>query len=350
MDQYTVYFMLQQLAALTEETDREQVEVLLARLLQALLQPHHLAIWRLVDHMGETKIAPMISCKPDDWQQQRLEELDSLQLCAPSQSPDWYESALDERQMLCRTDGNGGEWRLWPLGGKHGLSGLIELHLPQPMQTEQQAVLAQTIRIAANHLDLIDDAQHDTLTGLYNRKTFDHYFSALLNWHTNTGDDSGSPQRRQPRTDSNGWVGVIDIDHFKRINDQFGHLYGDEVLLLTARLLAKSFRFSDRIYRFGGEEFIIVLNPTDACSAHQVFERFRQEMENARFPQVGQVTVSIGYTRIRTNLSTSDVIGEADEALYYAKGNGRNQLWAYETLVDQKKLIPKDTVTVIDMF
>ncbi|MDQ5887135.1 MAG: hypothetical protein QG667_422, partial [Pseudomonadota bacterium] len=162
MDQFSVYFMLQQIATLTEENDREQVEVLLGRLLQALLNPHHLCIWRQVYHMGETKLAPMVMIQPDGWTQQRLEELESPQLVVPGQFPDWYGLAVEERQTVERTDGNGGEQRLLPLGGKHGLSGLIELHLPQAIQVEQLALLQQAIRLVANHMDLLDDAQHDT--------------------------------------------------------------------------------------------------------------------------------------------------------------------------------------------
>ena len=122
------------------------------------------------------------------------------------------------------------------------------------------------------------------------------------------------------------------------------------MLLLTARRLRNSFRFCDRLYRFGGEEFVAVLNPTDAESAHQVFERFRSDMQNALFPQVGKVTVSIGYTRIRANRSASDILGEADEALYFAKGNGRNQLWNHETLLSDGRITPKETVTQIDFY
>ncbi len=350
MDPFSVYFMLQQLATLTEETDREEAEALLARLLQALLRLRNLQVWRLVQHVGETKLAPMVSTGPAGWLQNRLEDIDPQQLLRPASSPDWYARAIDDRDTVYRPAADGGEQRLLLLGGRHGLSGLLELDLVELMQVEQLAMLQQAIRLAGNHLDLLDDAQHDTLTGLYNRKTFDRYFSQMLNW--NSQADNGTPgfHRRQYRPNSASWLGIVDIDHFKRINDNYGHLYGDEVLLLTARRLRNSFRFCDRLYRFGGEEFVAVLNPTDAESAHQVFERFRSDMQNALFPQVGKVTVSIGYTRIRANRSASDILGEADEALYFAKGNGRNQLWNHETLLSDGRITPKETVTQIDFY
>lgn len=350
MDLFSVYFMQQQLANLTEETEQEQVEVLLARLLQALLGPHQLHIWRVAMHMGKTKLAATVTIDPQGWHQQRIEDMDGDQLLTPVDSPDWYELALYEQHNVARGGEDGSEHRLIPVFGIHGISCLIELHLAKRLETEQMALLNQAIRLVGNHLDLLEDAQHDTLTGLYNRKTFDRYFSQLLQWEANP-DSGGHPnKRRQTRPDSHCWLGIIDIDHFKRVNDEFGHLYGDEVLLLTSRLLQRSFRFCDRLYRFGGEEFVIVLNPTDEQSAHEVFERFRVEMQKATFPQVGQVTVSIGYTRIHAGHTASAVLGEADEALYFAKDNGRNQLWNYETLVAEGKITPKETITQIDLY
>ena len=84
------------------------------------------------------------------------------------------------------------------------------------------------------------------------------------------------------------WLGVIDVDHFKRVNDNFGHLIGDEVLLLLSRLMRTCFRFHDRLYRFGGEEFVAVIRCESEDDALQAFERLRQACEQYNFPQVGQ--------------------------------------------------------------
>jgi diguanylate cyclase (GGDEF)-like protein len=129
------------------------------------------------------------------------------------------------------------------------------------------------------------------------------------------------------------WLAVIDIDKFKRINDNFGHLFGDEVLLRVAEVMKKTFRASDKLFRFGGEEFIVLLRFVTAENAHLVFDRFRQAVEHHEFPQVGQVTCSMGYIQIDPSLSPAEILGRADEALYFCKGNGRNQINRYETLV-----------------
>jgi diguanylate cyclase (GGDEF)-like protein len=143
------------------------------------------------------------------------------------------------------------------------------------------------------------------------------------------------------------WLAVVDIDHFKMVNDRFGHLYGDEVLILVANILRSSFRSHDRIFRFGGEEFVVLLRSTSLSTAHKVFNRFRKNVEDYYFPQVGQVTVSVGFVSAE-NGSPVEVLGRADQALYFAKENGRNQVRYYDDLVAagllQTKQVSNDDV------
>jgi diguanylate cyclase (GGDEF)-like protein len=117
------------------------------------------------------------------------------------------------------------------------------------------------------------------------------------------------------------------------VNDRFGHLYGDEVLILIANLLQSSFRAQDRVFRFGGEEFVVLLRPTTLEHAHRIIDRFRSAVETHVFPQVGQVTVSVGFVSINAYDSPVVTLGHADQALYYAKSHGRNQACHYEALV-----------------
>ena len=126
---------------------------------------------------------------------------------------------------------------------------------------------------------------------------------------------------------------MIDVDHFKRVNDTFGHLFGDEVLLRMGELIRKTFRHSDRLFRFGGEEFVVILNAVDESLAYASFNRFRLSVEQHEFPRVGKVTCSIGFTAVSPLDVPTDVVGRADEALYHAKEHGRNQVCCYERLV-----------------
>ena len=202
------------------------------------------------------------------------------------------------------------------------------------------------LQVFSNYVQIIEESERDTLTGLLNRRTFDKNIGRLLSESREAGGDvpireeAAIPRRRDGARAENRWLAVLDIDHFKRINDKYGHLYGDEVLLLLAGLMHRSFRNNDNLFRFGGEEFVVALDPTDDDGARVVLERFRQSVEGYNFPQVGKVTVSIGYVRIGSQDAPATLFGHADEALYYAKHHGRNQVCSYEMLLDEHKLAP----------
>lgn len=188
------------------------------------------------------------------------------------------------------------------------------------------------LRIHRNYLELLNENQHDRLTGLLNRKTFDDKVVKVIE------PASGLRQRAGDR----GFLAlaIVDIDHFKRINDSFGHLYGDEVLLLFARLMTQIFREDDLLFRFGGEEFVILLKTPDAGVCARILNRFRAAVESYAFPLVGTVTTSIGYTEITGEAAYAPVLDQADRALYYAKQHGRNQVHRYEQLIEEGKIQP----------
>jgi diguanylate cyclase (GGDEF)-like protein len=97
--------------------------------------------------------------------------------------------------------------------------------------------------------------------------------------------------------------------------------------------MRQSFRFDDQLFRFGGEEFIALLQPTEEQFALATLERFRTNVEKQIFSRVGRITVSVGFSALMPNDTPTDVIDRADEALYYAKRHGRNRVDCYETLV-----------------
>ena len=205
-------------------------------------------------------------------------------------------------------------------------------------------VLPLLLDIYHNFLDLLHDNQHDLLTGLLNRKTFNNRIGAVL---------ARLPHglRKTDQTAERYCLAILDIDHFKRINDNFGHLYGDEVLLMLSNMMKESFREGDALFRFGGEEFVILLKDVDTTQAHQIVDRFRVTVESKAFPQVGRVTVSVGLTAIQPDELPPQIIDRADRALYFAKGNGRNQVCIYETLVKEGHLTaPEVSLGSIELF
>ena len=127
---------------------------------------------------------------------------------------------------------------------------------------------------------------------------------------------------------------MVDVDHFKMANDTFGHLYGDEVLILIVNQLQASFRTQDRVFRFGGEEFVVLLRATTLDNARRIIDHFRSNVASYQFPQVGRVTVSVGFVSLSPYDSPVVTLDHADQALYHAKTYGRNQACHYNELVE----------------
>ncbi|MBN2869881.1 MAG: diguanylate cyclase [Campylobacterales bacterium] len=119
---------------------------------------------------------------------------------------------------------------------------------------------------------------------------------------------------------------LIDIDHFKDVNDRYGHLVGDEVLKTLAKILTVSVRKSDVVARWGGEELVILLPDSELASAVKLAELLRQKIEKHEFPSVGRVTCSIGVVQWREGENTDTLFHRADEKLYVAKEGGRNRV------------------------
>lgn len=252
-----------------------------------------------------------------------------------------YPSLVDsiaERRSHIEQVNEAGEHVLWlPVWLNDKVSSCIELVSPAPYSKEAMHVIEGILSVYRNYQSILDYSERDSLTGLLNRKTFDEKFSRLLAASVPEGTPQGEERRHHHASGIGHWLAVVDIDHFKRVNDQFGHLYGDEVLILVANLLRSSFRAQDRVFRFGGEEFVVLLRGTTLQDARKIFDRFRANVEKHEFPQVGQVTVSIGFASISAE-SPVVILGHADQALYYAKEHGRNRVCYYDELVSSGEL------------
>ena len=234
----------------------------------------------------------------------------------------------------------------FPINVDRRVLGVLEVVCGTPLATEELDTAEGFLGLYRNYLSLLDYSERDTLTGLLNRKTFDENLGKILQG-LSAGDlslagDSTAPPRRRQNDEGKHWLAVVDVDHFKRVNDQFGHLYGDEVLLLLARIMRQSFRQQDKLFRFGGEEFVVVLRAATEAEVHRALERFRRAVEDYNFPQIGRVTASIGYTMIKPEDTIPEIVGRADDALYVAKENGRNQIANHEALCAAGKITPRE--------
>lgn len=159
----------------------------------------------------------------------------------------------------------------------------------------------------------------DGLTGLYNRRHFEYNIEREF-----------LRTKRYPRDLS---LAILDIDFFKKVNDNYGHQFGDYVLKEVSKLLSQSFRKTDMIYRYGGEELTVILTETSVDNAIIPLERLRQRVEEHKFEYNGvetNLTISVG---ISTNFGAFEhvkqLVESADKALYKAKQTGRNKVIAY---------------------
>ncbi|MFT3812472.1 MAG: GGDEF domain-containing protein [Acidovorax sp.] len=206
-------------------------------------------------------------------------------------------------------------------------------HTPSELE---DGIVRGVLEVFSNYYQLLDASRRDSLTGLLNRQALEDNFDkiAMLPVQRNGGASvpAGGEQRAPLKF---CWVSVIDIDHFKRVNDQHGHVIGDEVLLLASRLMVSTLRGGDQIFRYGGEEFVCLMAASDLDGARMAMERLRETVERHVFPRVGQVTVSIGFARVDPFALPGVVIANADRALYHAKGTGRNRVHCYEELLEQ---------------
>lgn len=257
---------------------------------------------------------------------------------------------IDEGDIVYHQSGSGYR-STYPIKIRDKIIAILLIFADHHLDEDKQLVSLFT-QVYSNLLAIQYDNERDTLTSLLNRKAFDLHITELLA-EANAREEilELDKERRHSKENSIPWVGVLDIDHFKRINDTYGHLYGDEVLMLFAQIMNNSFRRNDLLFRYGGEEFVVILSPTTATDALMVFNRFRQNLENYDFPRVGQVTASSGMAGIQPNVHPKTVLEQADQALYFSKENGRNRVSNYHQLIDDGLIQVQDVSSDdIEMF
>jgi diguanylate cyclase (GGDEF)-like protein len=166
---------------------------------------------------------------------------------------------------------------------------------------------------------------HDPLTGLKNRRYFAHIFH----------DECARSLRRQEALT----LLFLDLDHFKRVNDNHGHHFGDIALQETGRFLKQQCRPYDTVVRWGGEEFIILLRATDESTAINFSERIRIGIQTELNPDLPfSMTISIGLAQYQDNDTLEDLTDRADKALYHAKQSGRNKVIPWSMLSAESNL------------
>lgn len=233
----------------------------------------------------------------------------------PEEGEDWLARVLPDPRALM----------LVPLGAREGTLAVLVVEQPGPVRAALEARLVSVLEQAADHASLAltttrlqntltRSAMTDGLTGVANRRAFDEVLDREL--------------ARADRAASQVSLLLLDLDHFKALNDRFGHAVGDEVLARVARELSITLRPSDTFARYGGEEFAVILPDTSSPAAGEIAERLRLAMRAVTAPDGHQVTISIGSATVDPiqGLDADLLIRTADRALYRAKEAGRDRV------------------------
>lgn len=319
---------LNAIVALTRHRDPQELAAALLAQLRANIPAREIRLFSISNHDRDTEFNPANAQNAIVYDAFDV-ELDDMALLADD--PEFLSAVLTQAP---HTSGSPGDHRvIIPVFGAHHVSALLVIDgLRDPALPYE--LLNKLLQVYGNQTFMLSRGQLDPLTGLYNRQSF---YVRIRQVASRT-----SAQRRAHDDDAlrGGCFALLDIDYFKQVNDRYGHLYGDEVLLLLARLMTRSFRHEDLLFRYGGEEFAVVLINVDMESAERLLERFRRAVEAYSFPRLEPKTVSVGYTALTTEIDVDKVVMCADKALYYAKNNGRNQVCCYEKLIAEGKVEP----------
>lgn len=325
MEQLDTRQLLQSITGLAEKSDVRALELSLIATLSKIIKAKSIKLCQLHQDFDIPERRVLVCAET----QKRI-PLDS--------EPGYAECLQTERKVVVPEDDH--VVVIHPIRTRNGLVGFLCVECKEEDRGDQD-IISTLLDFYKNYVSLLHDTERDVLTGLLNRRSFHEKVLQAIG-------AQGSPARRSD-AGSGCCLAVIDIDRFKNVNDQYGHLVGDETLILLARTMADWFRGADLLFRMG-EEFVVVLKDVDKARASMVLERLCREIEARRFPQLGQLTASIGASLLGADDLPMAIVDRANKALAYAKANGRNQVRFYEDLVAEGKLAAMQRETQVEIF
>ncbi len=273
-----------------------------------------------------------------------LEDVFALEDCWAMRRGQEHEVTDPQINMLCQhfTSTPESGYLCLPMVVQGEMLGLFHLETPTGMTPEQSfnwkqkaVTVSEGVKISLSNLKLRElmhrQANHDPLTGLFNRRYLEDTLPRELNQARRKNDPTS--------------VAMLDIDHFKKFNDTFGHDAGDLILREMGHLFKESLRKSDIACRYGGEEFVIVLFDSTQKESLKRFETIRDRINNLqlryREQLLGRMTVSIGIAEATDNSMTAEeLVTAADKALYAAKNAGRDCIIVFNELDPEFKIKP----------
>lgn len=307
--------LVQQMAKMSAQREQRELERSLLELVGELLREHAVRFYELRGDDQHLEVRLL----------HRLDAQGNYHKVSPRH---WHAPDKTMREAIRRSDDTPEPWHrgdtTWQVIRQRNRRMALIVVENGPLDAQEENFLAAIVLIHENYLRLLYDAERDMLTGLLNRRSFDTRLYELLSL-----------------PDTRYTLALLDVDHFKQINDRFGHIVGDEVLLRLSQLMTETLGTGTRCYRYGGEEFAALLPVTDT-TAHARLEALRERIAGSDFPQVGRVTLSIGHVCIERQPLPANVVEQADKALYQAKEQGRNRVVDYAELL-QLGLVQADS-------
>ena len=337
--------LIEHILKLTDHRERDLLELTLSKALIDLLPIQRITIARVMSEEGEKRWLEV--ARMDAKGGGRVIDplrVDFQSLARLSDAPDRVKClASRDRLEIAWAGEQGPRILMLPLfsDSRKDDEGVIEIHCDNSLSAASLLMIDHLRKIYRNMYTLLEYSDRDALTGLLNRKSLDDaFYSAVLEALDGVTDNvmvSAKPQAldqdRRHRVPANYWLGSARIDNFVAINDAHGHLIAEEVLLLVGRVMNNTFRTYDRIYRFGGEHFGVLMHCPDEALVLAAFERFRANVEKFNFPQVGKLTVSCGFTPVLADDSPSSALEKTERALDFAQRSGSNRSCSHLGLV-----------------
>lgn len=353
--------LLERLGSLTSIRDTELLEQSLLKTVLSTLNIADCSLYRLNERQDFLRVIHMhrSAKRSADEAERVLEraEIEYSNIVLSDDLMDLIDTVKLTLHQAARKLGNK-VLNVYPLFGRAGMNGYLVFESRQPISLSHSSILKGVLQLYRNYYTLLDESQRDKLTGLLNRHALDQGLDRMLSALSNHSappaestviqEQEHDPEHRQGGN-RQYWLAVVDVDHFKPINDNYGHVVGDEILLLVAQTMHRNLREGDLLYRYGGEEFVIITTTDAECRRPEQFDRLRAAIEKRDFPQVGQVTVSVGFCRFDSLHSATTLIAHADKALYEAKRGGRNRVESYGELVESG-VIKQDAYGSVELF
>ncbi len=328
------------LIQITDHRDRDFLEYTLAKAVLALLPVRRVLVAHVVREVGVRRWFEMASL--DAGGGGKVADplrIDFSSMKPLEAAPDRLKCLLDRDKIeIAKAGAHGPRVTYIPLISDLSpeMKGVLEIHSSNTLSVSDLQTIGQLHHVYCNMFKLLAYSDRDALTGLLNRKSLDNaFYSAVLD--ELDGDESDDratvvqeqEQERRHRVPPNYWIGMVAIDNFSALNDLHGRLAMEEVTKLVARIMGNTFRTHDRLYRLSGDQFVVLFHCPQESLALGAFERMRGNVEKLKFSQVGDMTISAGFTRIVMEDSPATALERAEHSVDAAQKMGGNKVCSY---------------------